>query len=187
MAFNRPHPGTLFCAKMPTGMEAADPIDLSHFTPDFEERLPRRFQAILSPPQHVPKKQRQQEKKPVLTSEQEWVQVRQGETFPQYNARIKRGQDATNALPVQHCKIMETTPHMMAEEGASESSRRKAKRKAFLKSKKQKGKKECDDQQPPSTSRPHFADVAKGPAKITARPKANLSYKGKVAKRYFEQ
>lgn len=81
------------------------------FEPDFEEKLPRRFKEALNPPKLMSKKERkvkeeEEQSNKRMTPEEEWIQVRPGETFPLYNARIKAGEKPFTVPP----KIIQTTP-----------------------------------------------------------------------------
>ena len=108
-----------------------------------------------------------------MTPEEVWVQVRPGESFPQYNARIKAGEKPFTVPP----KIIQTTPGTIDDTQSVTGSQRKERRKGYLREKKKSSKTKNDkDAFGSSTSqkRPLSIDVVKEPARLTSKPKETL-------------
>lgn len=163
-------------------------FNLADFEPEFEEKLPRRFKEALNPPNILSKKERkmkevEEEKRnnKSMTLEEAWIQVRPGETFPQYNARMKVGEKPFIVPP----KIIQTTPTDFTDDATTATgSKRKERRKEYLRERKKTNRTKNDKDTPvnsTSQKRPLSMDVVKEPARITSKPKETFKANQKRA------
>lgn len=99
---------------------------MKDFTDDFEGP-PKRFLSLFVDERKnfIPKEH--------TIAKDDWLSVRPGETFPQYNARIKCGQPTqmTTFIPQK-----DSPPSILASNQHSEKSKRRLKRNNFLKERK---------------------------------------------------